>query len=184
MRIQGSDSYLKERNMMANQSGVDSHGQRTTQSRGLFQFALAMAFGIWLLFQINHQFDNQRHHQNKENMSIQDSAALLLGRKVNPGFMVGGLVHSYRGDNDIAGNSEKIKKLMREAREGLIGEGSVGFALIVERTGDGEVQDGGAVTYKGNVFEDENGVPPDVSGVYLMKSEEDSRNVSAGLGAL
>ncbi|KAI3411543.1 uncharacterized protein J3R85_017839 [Psidium guajava] len=168
---------------MANQSGGNNHGQRTTQPRRLCQFALAMAFSMWLLFQINRQFDDQRHGQNEENMSIQDSGMLRLGRKANLGLMVGGLVHPYR--SDIAGNSEeKTEKLMREARQGLIGEDSVGFAWIVERTGDGEAQDGGAVAYEGNVFEDENGVPPDVGGLYSTKSEDDSRNASAGIGTL
>lgn len=174
---------------MANQFGGNNHGQRTTRSMRVFQFASAMAFSIWLLFQINHQFDNQRHHRNEENISIQDSGALLLGRKVNLGFMAGGLVQykeerPYHDDNDIAGYSEKTEKLMREAKESLIGEDSVGFALIVEKTGNGKVQDGGVVTYEGNVFEDENGVPPDVSGVYLMKSEDDIQNASATLGTL
>jgi len=90
--------------------------------------------------------------------------------------MAGGLVpyyeeHSYRGDNDIAGESERTEKLIGEAREGLIREESIGFPkLIVEVTGNGRVRDGGAVTYEGNVFVDENEVPPNVSGVYVMKS--------------
>lgn len=164
---------------MANQSGNDNHGQRAGRSRRVFQFAVATMFSIWLLFQINHQFDSQRHRQNEENISIPDSGALLLGRKVNLGFMAGGLVphneeHSYLGNNDIAGESEKTEELIGEAREGLIREESVGFPkLIIEVTGDGRVRDGGAVTYEGNVFADENGVPPDVSGVYAMKSEDD-----------
>ncbi|KAF8027586.1 hypothetical protein BT93_E0485 [Corymbia citriodora subsp. variegata] len=172
--------------MMANQSGNDNHGQRATRSRRVLQFATAMAFSIWLLFQINSQFG---HPQNEENISIQDTGALLLGRKVNLGFITGGLVKndresSYGGDNDIAGNSEKTERLIREAKEGLIGEDSVGFALIVEKTGDGDVQDGGAVTYIGNVFADENGVPPDASGLYSMTSEDSSKIASAGLDTL
>ncbi|KAL3748165.1 hypothetical protein ACJRO7_009404 [Eucalyptus globulus] len=134
--------------MMANQSGNNNHKQRAGRSRRIFQFV------------------------NEENTSIPDSGPLLLGRKVNLGFMAGGLVpyyeeHSYRGDNDIAGESERTEKLIGEAREGLICEESV---------------DGGVVTYEGNVFVDENEVPPDVSGVYAMKSEDD--NASAALDTL
>ncbi|KAL3748152.1 hypothetical protein ACJRO7_009391 [Eucalyptus globulus] len=150
--------------MMANQSGNDNHKQRTGRSRRIFQFV------------------------NEENISILDSGMLLLGRKVNLGFMAGGLVpyyeeHSYRGDNDIAGERERTEKLIGEAREGLIREESVGFPkLIVEVTGNGRVRDGGVVTYEGNAFVDENEVPPDVSGVYAMKSEDD--NASAALDTL
>ncbi|KAL3716820.1 hypothetical protein ACJRO7_008404 [Eucalyptus globulus] len=138
--------------MMANQSGNNNHRQRAGRSRRTFLFV------------------------NGENISIPDSGSLLLGRKVNLGFMAGGLVpyyeeHSYRDDNDIAGESERIEKLIGEAREGLIREESIGFPkLIVEVTSNGRVRDGGAVTYEGNVFMDENEVSPNVCGVYAMKS--------------